>query len=188
MGSTEADGSEERVWLGILNRIIICFDCEWKKYIQRWFREEENKEKRKWEASFSWDSIWCGLSLYPLVFWGFLFVSGGITQTMGELSDGNTDINLPEHAGPIERHQSSALSTWSVIRQELRDVVLEMQCPLIIHAWETVDNLCSHFIKHLGVLLVFRSRISPANGCLHSSYHSCLFIINLLTDRKIYFF
>lgn len=33
MGCTEADGSEERVWLGILNRIIICFDCAWKNIV-----------------------------------------------------------------------------------------------------------------------------------------------------------
>lgn len=33
--------------------------------------------------------------LLLVTFFGFLFVSGGITQAVGELSDGNTDINLP---------------------------------------------------------------------------------------------
>lgn len=77
------------------------------------------------------DNIWHGRSLFPRhVFSGFLFVSGGISRAVGELSEGNTDINLPQHTGGIEAYQSSALRTSSVISQELRDAVLEMQCPL----------------------------------------------------------
>lgn len=92
---------------------------------------EEKKRKRKREPSSGEDNIWHGRSLFPRhVFSGFLFVSEGIRRAVGELSEGNTDINLPQHTGGIEASQSSALRTWSVISQELRDAVLEMQCPL----------------------------------------------------------
>lgn len=40
------------------------------------------------------------------VFLNFLFISEGLSEAVGELCEGNTDINLPQHAGQTQTHQS----------------------------------------------------------------------------------
>lgn len=58
--------------------------------------EGERREKESGSQALGRTTSGSGRSLFPRhVFFGFLFVSGGITRAVGELSEGNTDINLP---------------------------------------------------------------------------------------------
>lgn len=72
--------------------MISCFDCT-SQLVS--IGLEKKKEKR--DESYALGKITSGTGLHSflITFFGFLFVSGGITQAVGELSEGNTDINLP---------------------------------------------------------------------------------------------
>lgn len=128
------------------------------------------------------DDIWTPLTLL-VTFSGFSFVSGGITAGREGLIWWKY-----RHQSPIT-HQRSALSTWFGINQELRDMMLKMHALVLHMHGKPVHDLCSRFIKHVTISpgLFLRSRSSPASGCLYSGYQSSLFIINVLTARKIYF-
>lgn len=72
--------------------MISCFDCT-SQLVS--IGLEMKKEKR--DESYALGKITSGTGLHSflITFFWFLFVSGGITQAAGELSEGNTDINLP---------------------------------------------------------------------------------------------
>lgn len=74
--------------------IIICVSVVCEKASQHW---EGGAGRGKESGSTASGRMTSGtISHSSLVtFFGFLFVSGGIARAVGELSDGNTDINLP---------------------------------------------------------------------------------------------
>lgn len=93
MGSREVDGSGERTLAVNTDGIIICVSIVHEKASQRWGGDGGKKESGS-RASGRTTSGGVSHSVF-VTFSGFLFVSGGITQAVGELSDGNRDINLP---------------------------------------------------------------------------------------------
>ena len=85
--------------------------------------EEKKKKKKEEEKKAGAEPLPRLLTLSSSRFFGSLFAPRGVAPAVGELSETNTDINLPERAGEIATHQTCTLCSWLGIVQELHKVM-----------------------------------------------------------------